>query len=1362
MQESARRRAGFLRAEGRLAARLEWLRPVPADVVLAGEVAGVVTGLVIDDCGFEILADDKRVGPRRVISGADAVLLAGLAGRYARAVQARAGDAVFLSVGRELYEWLDGGEGQLGGLLEAAARPVILEVRGPRSLSEAGWAVLRAPWELLAPPGGGFLAADGLTRFCVARRLGPPGVRPGLGGFQLGLAFMASSPRDPRVPGLDARELDFEAEESAILAAVGGSRADLLVEDTGDPAQLASRLADVGGMPVVHLSCHGQITPPLRPGEPGIPVLLTEDDTGGIQLTTAEDLAGMLTGSLRLLFVSACLTATSADAGSHLPPGNGHKGGDAVAAGRGLAAHSLAAALVSAGVPAVLGWDGSVSDRAATVFAGRLYRLLADHAGMETAAGDARRALLISDDPQVRADWHLARLWLGPAGGGPVAGGAAKRSLVPATRGTKVFLDRKRQVPVATAEMFVGRRPELQQALRALRSRDRAGVLVHGQGRLGKSSLAARIADRLPGHAVAVVFGGYGPMAVLDAISDAVAAIPAARDLIDARLGEVRDRPEAIGQVLTDLLAGPCAQVGDGGRQPLLLIIDDLEQVLEPNPAGPHAVAAGAAGTLAGVLRAFDPARTDSRVLVTGRFTFALGGLEERLELVQLRPLSEVAQSKLQRRQQALAPPGLLAGREALAGRAVAVSRGNPGLQDLTVMRLVYGQDSDPARAEATVAEMEGYLRQGDLPGDAEVRAFLENLALDTLLDQAGTAGRELLRAVTLFDIPVPETVIGVLAQAVGGSPGRLRGLGLLDPYPDAWDPARTALAASPLAAGRAAPLTPGEQAAVAEVVIGPLLAAWGGPDPRPGRGLVLEVQLARLALLADDPDVTAACAAGAVAGLRSGPAAEALGVGLEAIGLLDRCGRPVPLFLLRLAAEAAFTSGDGPVGEELLDRAALLAGTACPGGPDPLDRARVMTEQANRLITRGDLDQAGQMLHQARDLFTATGSELEAATAMGSVANIAYQRGDYDEALRIRTEVQLPAYERLGAARETAITWGRIADIAYRRGDYDEALRIRREVQLPAYERLGAARETAITWGNIADIAYMRGDYDEALRIRREVELPAYERLGAARETAITWGNIADIAYMRGDYDEALRIRREVQLPAYERLGAARETAITWGNIADIAYMRGDYDEALRIRREVELPAYERLGDTRETAITWGNIAGIAYDRGDYDEALRIRTEVQLPAYERLGDTRSIAAAWGQIARIARQRGSLDEAAELQLKRLEVNRQLGDPDGIAAACWDLARIDLDRENYQAAYDRLTESYQLFSRLQRPDGIALVGATLGWLLIASGHSDQARPVLTVSLAAAVKTGNDELVGQTSLLLNCADSTSEDT
>ena len=190
-------------------------------------------------------------------------------------------------------------------------------------------------------------------------------------------------------------------------------------------------------------------------------------------------------------------------------------------------AHSLATALVAAGVPAVIGWDGSVDDRAATVFAGRLYQGLADRADLAVAVGDARRVLL-----EVRRPGGARGLASGPVVAGPgrrrAAGGrdAGSGRWCTATHGTKTFLDRKQQVPVATAEMFVGRRPELQQALRALRSGERAGVLLHGQGRLGKSSLAARIADRSPDFAVAVVFGDYSALAILDAVADGGAHQP--------------------------------------------------------------------------------------------------------------------------------------------------------------------------------------------------------------------------------------------------------------------------------------------------------------------------------------------------------------------------------------------------------------------------------------------------------------------------------------------------------------------------------------------------------------------------------------------------------------------------------------------------------------------------------------------------------------------------------------------------------------------------------------------------------------------------------------------------------------------
>ena len=362
---------------------------------------------------------------------------------------------------------------------------------------------------------------------------------------------------------------------------------------------------------------------------------------------------------------------------------------------------------------------------------------------------------------------------------------------------------------------------------------------------------------------------------------------------------------------------------------------------------------------LAGVLRAFDPAQTDSRLLLTSRFTFARGRLEDRLEAVQLRPLSGVGQRKLQRRQQALTPPERQVERAGLAARALAVCRGNPGLQDLIGLRLVYGEQVSAERAEAAVAGMEAYLAQGDLPADTEVREFLENLALDTLLAEAGRSNTELLRAATLFDLPVPEPVVQVLAGQVGGSAGRLRGLGLLDPYPDLRDPGQVALAASPLAAGRIAPLTETEQAVSAAACTGPLLAAWGGLAPRPGRDPVLDLQLARLAVLAGNPDVAAACGVGAVAALRAGPAEAAARLGREVIGLLDSRGHPVPLNLLRQAADATLTSGDGPAGEALLDRAAGQAEAGGEQGASPLDRARVIGERARRLVTRGDLDQA-------------------------------------------------------------------------------------------------------------------------------------------------------------------------------------------------------------------------------------------------------------------------------------------------------------------------------------------------------------------------------------------------------------------
>ncbi|MGC5031049.1 hypothetical protein [Micromonospora sp. DT229] len=118
----------------------------------------------------------------------------------------------------------------------------------------------------------------------------------------------------------------------------------------------------------------------------------------------------------------------------------------------------------------------------------------------------------------------------------------------------------------------------------------------------------------------------------------------------------------------------------------------------------------------------------------------------------------------------------------------------------------------------------------------------------------------------------------------------------------------------------------------------------------------------------------------------------------------------------------------------------------------------------------------------------------------------------------------------------------------------------------------------------------------------------------------------------------------------------------------------------------------------------------------------------------------------------ILRQRDEYDGAAELQRKRLEVHESHGDLDEIASATWGLARIDLVRQDYASALPRLVTSFNLLIHLRRPDGMAVVGHTLGQILVIAGLSDEARPVLELSLAAARKVDMTDYVQAISHLL----------
>src|SRR6266851_4456572 len=867
-----------------------------------------------------------------------------------------------------------------------------------------------------------------------------------------------------------AAELDYEAEEAAILR-TAREGVDLYVEDSGDPQELGDRLSVLEPPPpVLHLSCHGHSAWNVT-GQPQ-PVLMLENLQGDARPTAAADLLDAL-GSYRprLLMLSACLSAAAGEQGRAE-----------------LMADSLASAFVRAGLPAVLGWDGSVADVAATRFAQELYDRLGQRQPIVEAAAVARRALLLAttasggsgdkerigsaglgelggQDKVLRRDWHLARVWLGPGGGGALVGGTRKRSLRPPDHEYKEVLKVKgdARLVVADPAMFVGRRRELQRGLRALAEGKLAGVLLHGMGRLGKSSLAARLASRRRNLTLAVVYREYDALSILEAIGKALEDHPGARELLRQGLEKVRSDPAAMREVLVDLLAGPCRESATG--KPLLLLIDDLEQVLETSGTESRRVRAAERGALRAVLQAFNPARSDSRLLITSRFPFSLVDdgeeLAAKLSPLQLPPVQEITRRKLLLRQVEAARtrpgPGMalddrtIDERLPLLERALRAARGNPGLQDLLGDRLVLRGALPQARVEAALKQIEEYLTGGALPEDEEVREFLQNLALDQLLEEAGAAGQALLRAALLFEAPVPEAVLAALAAELGGAPEKLRELGLFDPYRDLVDREVLALTVNGLVAGRLTALSDAERSGFAPIGLAALFAAWGGVDGGARRPYAADIELTRLGLLAHDAEVVACCAADAVRGLEGDarPAAAA-DIGRAAIAAIAAAGGEPTLTLLAATAAALGTIGEGAAASGVLSKGeARLEDPAATAGLDATELAPFLLALGERRVTLGELDRAQEVFVRLCGIAAAGHDEHTLAVARGRIADILVERGELDEALRIRREEQLPVYTRLGDVRSIAITQGQI------RRHPDAARRARRG---PAHPPRGAA----------------------------------------------------------------------------------------------------------------------------------------------------------------------------------------------------------------------------------------------------------------------------------------------------------------
>jgi hypothetical protein len=690
------------------------------------------------------------------------VRLKGWAQKYDAAVRAGAVPPL-VEIGQDIAAFLGEGDRWLDQVLGGTIGEIALDIAVPGQPEERELILLDIPWEILRPKGR-FLAEDDERLFRVTRRLGSPGTPAAPEFRDLSLLFMAAQVEDQGV-------LNYEQEEAGILQATNGLPLNLMVEESGAIEFLGQRIAQDGPFEALHLSCHGDIVK-------GHPVLALEKPEGGLDLVGLDPLSrafGEENKKPKLVFLSACRT------GEH------------------GAASAFVQSLVRSGVANAIGWDGSVNDADAIGFAARFYEELARGNSVAYAAARARGALLRTHlaDPNRGGHWHLARAYAGPLGGGALCASARPRRVFRRDAGYKEFLDlRQKRVPVASAAEFVGRRREAQRILRAFRDRERAGVLIHGLGRQGKSSLAARIANRMPGHDTVVIFERYDALAVFEALRNALPA-RLQHDFDQSWREQVTKDASNLQIAVLDMLEGPFRTTDPATRaKPVLLIIDDLEQIIEtPKPGEANTpVKTNYNVALAAIIVAFRDADTESHLLLTSRYTFALtdargDDLAARLVPVQLPPMDETQRDKQMRAAARLAE-GEHAGdaadenRAALQARIKEAANGNPGLQAILSRPMLSGDTDATTKA---VEAVESYLESGKVPEDSHAAAdFFTHVSLTAFKDMLTPQETQQLRAATLFSVPVPLPVLAAAGEAVSVNQPvraieRLRGLGLID-----------------------------------------------------------------------------------------------------------------------------------------------------------------------------------------------------------------------------------------------------------------------------------------------------------------------------------------------------------------------------------------------------------------------------------------------------------------------------------------------------------------------------------------------------------------------------------------------------
>lgn len=621
----------------------------------------------------------------------------------------------YAKTGQILYEWLDGNDCILQREINKHRREgIVLAISTSERLAHLPWELLHDRQEFLVQRKPAIIPVRWVTDSQpLSFQNQPPHNRA------LNVVFMATSPRNM---GDHFSELDFEGEEGSILEATKRTPLFLEVEESGCLTELGYLVGnqEKNFFDVVHLIGHTKF-------HNDKPCFVTETEYGEAEYSSGEDIAKELQYQYpKLIFLSGCRT--------------GYEYEENIL--------SMAESLLNKFqcTTAVLGWGDRVLDTNAKTAAAKLYQGLSSGKKVTEALAETYQELI-----KVKAiDWHKLRLYVAGSLPGALVTPLRKPGRKPAPRYNKTidkFRDEERKFRVVNRENFVGRRRQLQNCLRAFKLDDKLGILIHGMGGLGKSTIASRLWER---------FSEYETVLWWQQIDSSNLVQKLADKLSDADLrSELQNNKNGLKYRLRDLFQN----LIEAGAKPFLFLFDDFEFNLEPREGG-FVLKPEVAEVLDALVFAIQEVGAREKIIITCRYEFQSNLLSE----FWVQGLDAFRKADLEKKWKRL--ENFNSGKidKKLIERALKLADGNP--------RLLEWLDNEIFSCE----DIEGKLSQ--LESSSE--DWQGKIIWSELYAQIDEKVARVLSHCLVFEIPVPMSALEVICESISGYQEQLnRGIDL-------------------------------------------------------------------------------------------------------------------------------------------------------------------------------------------------------------------------------------------------------------------------------------------------------------------------------------------------------------------------------------------------------------------------------------------------------------------------------------------------------------------------------------------------------------------------------------------------------